>query len=269
MSLTMSLSMSRTSSWLTRTLAPRFRPIAVSCAVAAFIVGTVAGQQRGAWFWVLLAVAATLTAAAVGLPMWAEKVAKSRAVDAENSAEAAKQQMRLVVGRVLTPLSYLLGEITDARPRSPELERLQGQALTLVLAAATELVEPAGARACFFAIRRGSEAGRPRKLTMSMYYGRAEPAMAEISEDSPLGAEAFGLIARDEEGFFPDLRAGAPAGWRSRPHRHRGLVAVPVVTSRESFGLLIVDTLEPGVLTESDVEVVRLLGDLLAAALNH
>lgn len=250
------------SSWVVR----HFRPIAVSCAVAAFALGSLLSLIRGWVYWPLLLVAALLTAGAVGIPMYAERVAKIRAADAQLAAESAKQQMRLVVGRVLTPLAYLLGEITDAKPRSSTLERLQGQALQVVLAAATELVDALDARACFFRLAEGP---RQRRLELAGYYGRAQPATWILTAGTPLGDGALEILDADSSAFYPDLMAEAPAGWVDDEHRHRGLVVVPISTEQRRFGLLTVDTLQSGGLIEQDFEVVQLLGELLSAGFNR
>ncbi|MQA27249.1 MAG: GAF domain-containing protein [Micromonosporaceae bacterium] len=250
------------STWIVR----HFRPVAISCAVAAFALGSVLTLVQGSpLFWSLLTVAAVLTAGAVGVPMYAEHLASIRAVDAELAAESAKQQMRLVVGRVLTPLAYLLGEITDAKPRSNVLERLQGQALQVVLAAATELVDAEAARACFFRLVEG----RQRRLELAGYYGRAQPATWILAESTPLGDGALLILESGATAFFPDLTVEAPPGWVDDEHRHRALVVVPISTEQREFGLLTVDTLESGTLTEQDAEVAQLLGELLSAGFNR
>ncbi len=253
--------MSQLSSWLVR----RYRVIAVCCGVAAFTLGSLAGRVAGWHFLLLFALAVTFTASSIGLPVFAERTATSRALDARQVAERSKQQMRLVVGRVLTPLGYLLGEISDARIRSCELDRLQGQTLQVVLSAATELVEATEARACYFRLI----GGRRRRLELSGYYGRAEPGTVEFLSGNPLGDEAFRLMDSDTDGFWPDLTHEAPPGWVIDAHRHRSLVVVPVVTERQQFGILTVDTETCGELLEQDVELVRLLGELLAAGLNR
>jgi hypothetical protein len=251
------------STWIVR----HFRPVAISCAVAAFVVGSLLSLFKGPLIWSLLgiAVAAVLTAGAVGIPMYAERLASIRAVDAESAAEDAKEQMRLVVGRVLTPLAYLLGEITDAKPRSLTLERLQGQALQVVLAAATELVDAENARACFFRLSEGKQ----RRLELAGYYGRAQPATWILAEGTPLGDSALEIMDGDATSFFPDLTDLAPDGWTDDEHRHRALVVVPIATEQRRFGLLTLDTLESGKLTEQDAEVVQLLGELLSAGFNR
>ncbi|MGH3737459.1 MAG: GAF domain-containing protein [Micromonosporaceae bacterium] len=249
------------STWVVR----HYRPIAVTCAVAAFAIGTALSLISGVLFWALLVVAAVLTAGAVGFPMYAERAASTLATDAQAAAESAKQQMRLVVGRVLTPLAYLLGEITDARPRSNSLERLQGQALQVVLAAATELVDAEDARACFFRLNEG----RQRRLELAGYYGRAQPATWVLTSGTPLGDGALELLDNDVAAFYPDLTDAAPAGWADDEHRHRALVVVPISTEQREFGLLTVDTLQPGGLAEQDAEVVQLLGELLSAGFNR
>ena len=254
--------MSGFSAWLVR----RYRLIAVSCAVAAFALGSLAGRVPGWPYWLVVALAAVFTAASVGLPMYAERTASSRAADAQEIAERAKQQMRLVFGSALTPLAYLLGEITDARAHSPELERLQGQTLQVVLSAATELIDADGVRACFF---RATGGGRGRRLELAGYYGRAQPGTMEFVAGTPLGDEAFRLMDTDHDAFYPDLTAEAPPGWADREHHYRSLVVVPVITDREQFGIMTVDTEVPAVLEEQDRELVQLLGELLAAGLNR
>lgn len=254
--------MSVFSAWLVR----RYRVVAVCCAVAAFTFGSIAGRVSGWLFWLAVILAAVFTAASVGLPMYAERTASGRAADARQVAERAKQQMRLVIGRVLTPLAYLLGEITDAGSRSSDLERLQGQAVQVVLTAATELVSADAVRACFF---RLVGSGRSRRLALAGYYGRAEPGTLELMAGTPLGDEALRLMDSDADGFYPDLTKKAPPGWEIERHRHRSLVVLPIVTDRAQFGVLTVDAESPGQLHEQDVEVVRLLGELLASGLNH
>ncbi|MGH3713842.1 MAG: GAF domain-containing protein [Micromonosporaceae bacterium] len=248
-------------SWAVR----HFRPVAISCAVAAFALGASLSVIKGFPFWLLLAAAAALTAVAVGLPMYAERAAKILASDAQGSAEAAKQQMRLVVGRVLTPLAYLLGEITDAKSRSATLERLQGQALQVVLAAATELVDVEDARACFFRLADAQH----RRLELAGYYGRAQPATWVLTAGTPLGDGALQILDEDTAAFYPDLVAEAPPGWVDHEHRHRALVVVPISTEQRRFGLLTVDTLQTCGLSEQDAEVVQLLGELLSAGFNR
>ncbi len=242
-----------------------YRPIAVACAVVAFAFSSLLSLIHGPVFWLVMLGAALLTAGAVGLPMYAERAAKLRATDAQTAAETAKQQIRLVVGRVLTPLAYLLGEITDAKPHSAVLERLQGQALQVVLAAATELVEADDARACFFRLAEG----RQRRLELAGYYGRAQPATWVMTAGTELGDGALAMLDDDSTAFFPDLMVHAPPGWVDDQHHHRALVVVPISTEQRRFGLLTVDTLQTCGLSEQDAEVVQLLGELLSAGLNR
>ena len=234
--------------------------------MAAFTLGSLAGRVSNWAYWLMVALAAVFTAVSVGLPMFAERAASSRAEDARQIAERAKQQMRLVFGSALTPLAYLLGEITDARSHSAEIERLQGQALQVVLSAATELVDADGVRACFFRATGGS---RGRRLELAGYYGRAQPGTLEFIAGTPLADEAFRLMETDREAFYPDLTKAAPPGWTDGAHHYRSLIVVPVTTDREQYGILTVDTQEPTALREQDLELVQLLGELLAAGLNR
>ena len=242
------------------------RPVAVTAATAAWVLGAVVNDLSG-WPFALTATAgAVLTALAVGLPLRAERLARSRASTAEQIAEDASARIQLVLNDALEPLTYLIGQITDLRrwSRGKELSDLQGQAKAVVLAAAAEVVGADRLRSCFFALTDD----RPKRLVPNSFHGRAEAPRSTFVGRTPFGDFAMALLERREDLFVRDLQAEPPPGFAPGGHAYRTFIAVPVATEAKTFGILTVDGLEVGDLTEADVAAVRVLGRLLAVALN-
>jgi hypothetical protein len=251
---------------LTRRIVDAARPTAVVAATAAWVVSAVVNDLSG-WPFVLSAVAgAVLTAVAVGLPIMAERRAGARAAAAEQVAEDAAVWAQLVLDDALEPLAYLIGRISDRRRwnRGRELLELQGQAKAVVLAAAAEVLGADRLRACFFALVDD----RPPRLVPAGFHGRAEAPHSTFVGGTPLGDHALGLIERREDLFCPDARADPPPGWQPGGHAYRTFIAVPVATESRAFGIMTIDGLQVGDLTETDVSAVRVFARLLAVALN-
>ena len=249
----------------TERLVAAARPVAVTAATAAWVLGAVVNDLSG-WSFALTATAgAALTALAVGLPLRAEHRARVRARTAEQIAEDASARIQLVLNDALEPLTYLIGLITD-RPRwtfGREAFELQGQAKAVVLSAAAEVLGADRLRSCFFALVEE----QPTRLVPSGFHGRAEAPRTTFVAGTGLGDFALDLLARREDLFCADVRAASPPGWEPGGHAYRTFIAVPVATEVRRFGILTVDALEVGDLTEADVAAVRVLGRLLAIAL--
>jgi GAF domain-containing protein len=241
------------------------RPVAVTAATVAWVLGAVVNDLSGWSFTLTAAVGAALTALAVGLPLRAEHKARVRARTAEQIAEDAAARIQLVLNDALEPLTYLIGRITDQRRWSfgREAADLQGQAKAVVLSAAAEVLGADRLRSCFFALVEE----RPARLVPSGFHGRAEAPRTTFVAGTELGSFALDMLARREDLFCADTRAASPPGWEPGGHAYRTFIAVPVATEARVFGILTVDGLEVGDLTEADVAAVRVLGRLLAVAL--
>lgn len=242
------------------------RPVAVAAATTAWVLGAVVNDLSGWSFALTASGGAVLTALAVGLPLLAERRASARAATAEQVAEDAAARMQLVLDDALEPLAYLIGRIVD-RPRwsrGRELLELQGQAKVVVLAAAAEVLGSARLRSCYFALVED----RPPRLEPAGFHGRAEAPRTTFVAGTPLGDYALGLLARREDLFCRDVRAVPPPGWEPGGHEYRTFLAVPVATEARGFGIITIDGLQVGDLTEDDVAAVRVFARLLAIALN-
>ncbi|MDN5857031.1 MAG: GAF domain-containing protein, partial [Pseudonocardia sp.] len=238
----------------------------VAAATAAWVLSAVVNNLSG-WSYALTAIAgAVLTTVAVGLPLYGERRARSRARTAEQIAEEAAARIQLVVDDALEPLAYLLGRITDQprRIRGRELQELQGQAKVVVLAATAEVLGADRLRSCFFALT----ADRPARLVPDGFHGRADPPAATFVAGSGRGDFALGLLARREDLFCADVTADPPPGWQPSGHTYRTFIAVPVATEARAFGILTIDGVQVGDLGPDDIAPVRIFARLLAIALN-
>jgi GAF domain-containing protein len=241
------------------------RPVAVTSATVAWVLGAVANDLSGWPFALTAAAGAALTALAVGIPLRAEHNARVRAGTAEQIAEDASARMQLVLNDTLEPLTYLIGRITDRPPWSfgREAVELQGQAKAVVLSAAAEVLGADRLRSCFF-VKIEEE---PVRLVPTEFQGRAEQPRTMFVAGTELGDFALGMLARREDLFCADTHASPLPGWTPGGHSYRTFIAVPVATEEREFGILTVDGLQVGDLTEADVAAVRVLARLLAVAL--
>ncbi|MDN5748235.1 MAG: GAF domain-containing protein [Pseudonocardia sp.] len=241
------------------------RTAAVAAATAAWVVAAFLNGLSGLSFGLAVAAGAALTAVAVGLPLVAERRARLRAATAEQIAEDAAARMQLVLDDALEPLAYLVGRITDARAANAlGLVELQGQAVAVVLAAAAEVLGTRRLRACYFALT----AGPPRRLLNAGFRGRAEAPRTTFTAGTPLGDEALRLLSDRDDLFCRDARTLAPPGWAAADHDYRTFIVVPVATESRELGIITIDGLQVGDLSEADVAAVRVFARLLAAALN-
>lgn len=240
------------------------RAVAVGSATAAWVIGTFTGDLAGWPFGLTVSAGAALTTLAVGLPLLAERRARTRAVSAEQVAEDAAARMQLVLDDALEPLAYLVGQITDRRTDPRDLAVLQGQAVAVVLAAAAEVLGGQRLRACYFALAPGD----PASLVNAGFRGRAEAPRTAFVGGTPLGDRALELLARRADLFCRDARVDAPRGWDPDLHDYRTFIVVPVATEAREFGIVTIDGLAAGDLSEADVAAVRVFARLLAVALN-
>jgi putative methionine-R-sulfoxide reductase with GAF domain len=64
------------------------------------------------------------------------------------------------------------------------------------------------------------------------------------------------------------VRTEPPPGWSSKNRDYLSFISVPVVAGDVAYGMLTVDSTEANDFDRGDVDVVRVLAGLLAAALD-
>lgn len=88
----------------------------------------------------------------------------------------------------------------------------------------------------------------------------------------PRGEALLRLLSQDRPELWSDLSESRPPNWKATGNEtssYKSSLVVPVRTGARAFGLLMVDSDEPGGLTEEDVPVVQTLGWMLALALSQ
>lgn len=244
--------------------------ISVACAATAYTLaiwasgpGPLQGRQ-----WLLACAGAALTLVAVGLPAVEQWRHRRFLRSAQLGAEEARARLRTTFNDVLDPIVLHLGKVAIAEPeRQPEL---RAQAITLVLNSAILLIRDrqhtgdARARACWYEL---TGAG-PRQLRPSHHIGRGIAPTTVFVEGVSEGAEVFGALDRGAGRFFEDVGTRPPPGWDNTARRtYKTFITMPVRAESQCYGMLALDSLEPGDLRGDDVPLVRLLAHLLAIGL--
>lgn len=232
-------------------------------AVATPVLSTLAsGQFRwgNAWFWALVVAAAGTWVTG----RLSTRQAQRRQAAAEESERLARIGTRIQIADVLRPLAETLAKM-PLLSRAEKRQQCESMKRGVVDAVA-ELMGPERSRAGWFEYRDD----RVPKLVpvAELRRGRADPQRTEFVQGTPEGDSALDLLENDTTRFCSDVELEPPPGWSSELHSsYRSFIAAPVVAEGRKFGMLTLDALEPGDLTEDDVYSISLLAKLLAAAL--
>jgi GAF domain-containing protein len=241
---------------------PPRRRIYITTTVSVAAVGLVAfsGAEAGAagplrLLWILTSVAMSVVGAAV--PGY-EQIRKER------QRRRAAVQMRVTMNDALDPIVRHLGRL--AKASSKRRDSLREATIPMILYSAVHLIGVERVRACWFRLVENE----PRRLVPDKDAGRADQPERVFEEGTPEGDPVFEMIRNNEYVVRADADAEPPPGWRtSETHGYRSFVAVPVVAGQTAYGMLTVDAVDAGGVTEDDVQLVRLLAGLLAAALSY
>jgi hypothetical protein len=225
--------------------------------VGAFVVGVEVGTSTGRRRTLLLVLGATLTGLSLFLAAfegWRRDRARRTALQVALDAE---ENLMLTLNGALAPLTSYLGELGSTGNRA-ERRELAGQIRQAVVDAAVTLTGT-GSRSAFY------EPGPGRILERAVYAGRATPPRNRFRPGTLDGDFALDLVSRGELVFVDDVTGHplidpAEADFGS-------VIAVAVAAGPRRFGLLVVDAPAGGHLTSTDVELVRVLGNLLGCGL--
>jgi GAF domain-containing protein len=205
------------------------------------------------------------------IPAAKSKVADRRATEAEADAQAAGTTMRVTMSDSLLPvLSYV---VTGVDPRSDDrCEEVAAEAIAMVLASAARLCDKNGrsrTRACWYKLVEATDG----ELTLKpkRHFGRGVCPSTRFSRNEPRGAALIRLLIQDKTELWRDLSESKPPDWKASGNEtsYKSFLVAPVRTGARPFGLFMVDSDEPGGLTEADVPVVQTLGWVLALALSQ
>jgi transcriptional regulator with GAF, ATPase, and Fis domain len=240
--------------------------ITTGISLIAVAVTSLSGIQVGVGaagrpWWALLSVVASVTAAAV--PAYEQTRKERLRSAAERATIRAAVEMRVTMNDALDPIVRQLGRIATTGNRHPR-EALQRAMIPMILDSAAHLIDAERVRATWFHLAED----KTRRLVPEQYAGRADEPVTPFTEGTVEGDHAFAMIRDNQHLLYLDIDADSPRGWQRPVQRDfRSFLAVPVVAGHTPYGMLTVDAVDVGGVTEDEVPLVRLLAGLLADAL--
>lgn len=250
-----------TGSWVADRTGLAVNAAAVLSAAGAYVCAAEAGTVGGGWKTVLLAVGAVLAGATVAFGAVQQVRGRRRQRAAEQIAVDAKEGLSLTLSGALAPITKYLGDLTAAQDE-PSAETIMGQLLQAVVDAAVRLTAP-DSRCAFYALDESATT-----LVREAYAGRPALPREAFRAGTPDGDFVLDLVARGDLVFVPDVAAD-PVVTPTTPGAYETVVAVAVTAGSESLGLLTVDAPHTGDLSMTDVELVRVLANLLGSGLGR
>ncbi|MGQ0776001.1 MAG: GAF domain-containing protein [Pseudonocardiales bacterium] len=257
--------------WGQRWFAARSLWTGGGAALATPVVTTIIPAIQG---WMHVGVAALVGALALvgfAVPAAREAAAERRAQLAEDRLLTADVALKLTVSDALLPVLTCVVNGIDPASSTPN-EVAAAETLRMVLGTAAHLCGGGRGRvrACWYEIR-GLTSSNPG-LYPAAHIGRGVKPSTEFPRAEPRGQALFDLLTNDKAELIDDLNVEKPINWKATTNgrtSYRTFLTVPVRTNDQLFGILTVDADQPGVFTEADVDLARLLGVTLALALSQ
>jgi putative methionine-R-sulfoxide reductase with GAF domain len=229
---------------------------AAAAAVGAFLVSVSAGGADGTRRTVLVAAGAVLTGLGIVLAA-AQRRRSDRALHtAEQIAFDAEVGLTLTLNGALAPITSYLGELAATADRAARAA-IAGQLRQAVVDAAVTLTV-SGSRSAFYV--QDPAGGR---LVRAVYAGRSTLPRERFERGTPDGDFVLELVANGDLLFIDDVSAH-PVITPSTPG-YAAVIAVAVTAGPRRFGMLTVDAPQVGQFTQTDVELVRVLANLLGS----
>lgn len=232
---------------------------AVASAVGAYVVSAEAGTARGGARVALLALGAALAGLTVAVGALQQRSTQRRLRTAEQVAVDAEAALMLTLNGALAPITNYLGDLAEVLTPDGRAT-VAGQLTQAVVDAAVRLTAD-GARSAFYRLDDDWQG-----LTREAWGGRSMQPRNSFRAGTVDGDAVLDVARSGDYVVVDDVLASrmvtpsAGAGYRT-------VVAVAVTAGARPLGLLTVDAQRVGDLTAVDVELVRVLANLLGAGL--
>ncbi len=236
--------------------------VALVFVVLSPVTAAMARTASGGWFLFLVVAQVTATGFAFLIPQWRELKARRKETTAEEREIEARVDTRVAMNDALDPILHLLGNLS-LEPDVVSRNQLRAQVIPLVLKTAAEFIGPDRSRACWFKL----EPGPPKRLEPTEFAGRAgSPSTTFVAGDAA-GDAAIEMVLSDQDRLVENIEADPPPGWGPTMTReYRTFIAVSVLAGDTAYGMLTLDSLEPGSLQPEDMALLRLMARVLAVA---
>ncbi|MFD6287731.1 hypothetical protein [Streptomyces sp. NPDC060205] len=225
--------------------------------VLAYTGAAVAGRYE--WlFWIAVAAGVLAT---FGLVL----TASQNVLVGKKLAETAANAQRRLLQEMLVPIIEVLGEIAVAA--TPDQRRGLQERMKHAVITAARAVGPADSRACFLDVE-GAPGARTLRCSPGMWVGRQDTPRTVYSEGSPRGDRLLRHMDNRSPLFVEDLDREADV-MQPDNNKYKTFIAAAVAPAcnHQAFGILSIDSLNPGDLTTEDEKIIEVLGQLLGSAL--
>jgi transcriptional regulator with GAF, ATPase, and Fis domain len=237
--------------------------LAVACVVGSPVAAYAAQQSTGSTVALFFGIQLMLTGLAFLIPQARQLHARRGEVTAEQRELEARADTRAAVNDALDPILRQLGDISAERSEAAR-ERLIAQAIPFVLNAASNLIGSERSRACWFELTDES----PPRLVPRLAAGRSGSPTTTFEAGTAAGDAAINMVLAGENRLCRNIETDPPPGWDSSKQRdYRTFISVTVAAGDTAFGMLTLDALEPGDLSNDDLHMLGLMASALAAAL--
>lgn len=237
--------------------------LALLCVVASPAAAYAAQRADGWRVALLFGIQLVVTGLAFLIPQVRQILAKRGEKSAEQRELEARADTRATISDALDPILRQLGDISAERSGLAR-ERLVAQAIPFVLNAASSLIGSERSRACWFELTDET----PPRLVPTLAAGRIGSPTTTFERGTPAGDAAIDMVLRGENLLCPDIDKEPPPGWDTIKHRdYQTFISVSVIAADTAYGMLTLDALEPGALSNDDLHMLGLMASALAAAL--
>lgn len=239
-------------------------------AAGAYVAQVIAGADLPFWQIIALtifgglATAAVIVLAAVQTAGEARKRREAEAASADAAALASQavQGFQEALNDIFLPFSGILARAVTVS--SADRPALQAEAKRAVVNYVARFINANRARACYFELVDLN--GSQRLECQDVYDGRSGAPKTVFRRGNPFHERVFQQLEERKTEFWPNLDQNGPSGFPAT-RTYKTYISAPVATQEKVYGLLTVDALEPGELTEDHEPFVRLFAQLLAVAL--
>jgi len=217
---------------------------------------------EGSRWWIAGSIVAAGGAVALGE---ARKRASEELAAAATADEVqARIDARVAMVATLQPMATTLAGVVGSSKASRQ--SMRGTVTQAVVVAAVRQVSADDVRGAWYAHEIVS--GR-RVLRRTCSDGRNDTTEHTLFEAGTVeGDAALEMVDTDDHLYVTDIGSDPPAGWDPhRVRRYQTFIAVGISAQGRPLGMLTVDALEPGSLTDEDLQTVILLASLLRIGL--
>jgi hypothetical protein len=213
----------------------------------------------------LVTIGVLASALTVLLPALEIRRERGRITTAEQLAAERLAEYKVTTNDMLIPLSLAVTDVLTTTSATARREARQSlRQMTVGFAA--EYIGPERSRSCFYGLEDDPETGG-RTLRLRAWHGRNRQPRPRFDPEDPVEAQVFAFVDSLDSMIVADVQRVHLIGWTD-VSEYRTFVAATVCAGETPLGLLTVDSLQPGDLGEDDLDLVRLLAQLLAAGLS-